>query len=618
MTKTSRGKADGANSAGRMMGAPESLLAVKNLRVDLPLGGKYTRVLNNICFSLDSGEVCGLVGESGCGKSILARTLVRLESPGKIVSGSIRLNDLELTQQNRRQMGEIRKYRISLVLQDPKSAMDPVFTMGRQFKEVIKAREIEKQNRTASAIRRKRNELLTSAGIASPKERCRQYPHQWSRGMLQRAQMLMGFSGTPEVVILDEVTSALDPTITLQIIRFIRQLKERGNTAILFISHDLAVAGTLCDRLMVMKEGTIVESGQTDKILRTPSDAYTRRLVSAIFKYLQQPRPKKQTPALISLDNLGVRFPLKSESVFKNRYFNAVRRLTFTIAEQETFCLIGESGSGKSTLMNAILGLCPFWEGSLIYRNQTVSQPNDPIHRKLRSRAQVVFQNPSASLNPHLTIGQSVMEAIKKGTRAEKEQIVEAIAKEVGLSPSLLRKKPRALSGGQNQRACIARALAGGPEILFLDEPLSALDAVNKKEIARLLTGLIQRYGLTCFLITHDLGLVKHIGTTVGVMYLGQIVEKMPVASFFSAPVHPYSRALLTSCLAPGLWEGNPVILEGDVPSPHDPPSGCVFHPRCPKRLGVCSEQAPAPVSIAPGHVVSCHLTGLSGNEDDA
>jgi ABC-type dipeptide/oligopeptide/nickel transport system ATPase component len=175
----------------------EPVLAVKNLSVDLPLGGTYTSVLKDIFFSLYPGEILGLVGESGSGKSVLARTLVRLEGPGKIVSGSIRLNDRELTLQNRRQMGRIRKHEISLVLQDPKSAMDPVFTMGRQFKEVISAREIEKQNRTASAIRQKRNNLLMSAGIAAPEARCRQYPHQWSRGMLQRAQMLMGFTGTP-------------------------------------------------------------------------------------------------------------------------------------------------------------------------------------------------------------------------------------------------------------------------------------------------------------------------------------------------------------------------------------------------------------------------------------
>jgi oligopeptide/dipeptide ABC transporter ATP-binding protein len=286
--------------------------------------------------------------------------------------------------------------------------------------------------------------------------------------------------------------------------------------------------------------------------------------------------------------------------------------------EQETFCLIGESGSGKSTLMNAILGLCPFSEGTLTFHNQIVSRSNDTVHWKLKSRAQVVFQNPAASLNPYLTIGQSIMEPIRKGTRKIKERMVEKLADEVGLSPFLLLKKPGNASGGQNQRACIARALAGNPEILFLDEPLSALDTVNKKEIAYLLADLINGHGLTCFMITHDLGLVKYIGTTVGVMYLGQIVEKMPVSSFFSAPQHPYSEALLTSCLIPGLWQGKPVILEGDVPSPHDPPSGCVFHPRCPKRLAVCSRQAPAPVTIAPGHVVCCHRAGISGDETHA
>jgi len=612
MTETASCGTTGNPLAGQILHKPQPLLSVKDLCVDMPLAETYANVLKNIRFSLNPGEVLGLVGESGSGKSVLARTLVRLERPGKIVSGSIRLNDLELTRQNRRQMSDIRKHRIALVLQDPKTAMDPVFTMGWQFKEVINAREKEKQNRTASAILKKRNNLLASAGIAAPNERCRQYPHQWSRGMLQRAQMLMGFAGTPDVVILDEVISALDPTITLQIIRLIRQLKERTHTAILFITHDLSVAGTLCDRIMVMKDGTIVESEKTKNILRAPIHNYTRHLVSAIFGYPQQTRPTEKTSPFILLNNLGVRFPISTGPFLKKKYFNAVKHVSISIGEQETLCLIGESGSGKSTLMNAILGFCSFSAGTLSFRSQTVGRPNDTVHRQMISRSQVVFQNPAASLSPHLTIGQSIMEAIKNGTRDEKEYRVETIAGKVGLSATLLRQKPRSVSGGQNQRACIARAMAGLPEILFLDEPLSALDAVNKKEIARLLADLINEFNLTCFLITHDLGLIKHIGITVGVMYLGKILETMPVDSFFSGAVHPYSQALLSSSLLPGLWEGKPMPLEGDVPSPHNPPSGCVFHPRCAKRLAVCSRQSPKPIAIAAGHVVLCHLAERS------
>ena len=677
------------------------LLEVEDLIVDFPAGAAVSRVLQGVRLSLHRGEVLGLVGESGSGKSVLARTLVRLESPAKIVYGSIMLDGRELTDAGQKDLDRIRGKEISLVLQNPKSAMDPVFTVGGQFREVVStlaftgedfresptpnplpkhvgqasspsAERLGKKSgflttsqrflhllnrqrcrqarlrpeRDGSRIRepggtsfpRETNgkvppvndyvsilscarrkgwkkrilkeiyDLLLSVGIASPEERCRQYPHQWSRGMLQRAQLLMGFLTTPKVVILDEVTSALDPTVTVQILHLIRALKERHKTGIIFITHDLSVASELCDNLAVMRKGAIVESGATSDILHRPSHPYTKQLVAGMFGPPLDRPPKTEASAIITLRDLSVRFPLQSKTPFSRRHFRAVRSVGLDIAEKEFFCLIGESGSGKTTLMNAILGFLPYREGKMIFDGQPVARYNDAVHKRLRSKAQVVFQDPVASLSPYRTLGQSIVEPVRDKSAREKERIARHLAKEVGLPPELLRKRPSEASVGQNQRACIARALSSIPELLFFDEPLSALDAVNQKEIMGLLSRLKTRHELTCFMITHDLGLVKDIGTTVAVMYLGGIVEKAPVESFFPRPSHPYSQALLSNALKPGLWNDAPIILEGEISSPHDPPAGCTFHPRCPKRLPICSKTAPERKYVARGHEVFCHL----------
>ncbi|OEU51636.1 MAG: hypothetical protein BA861_11650 [Desulfobacterales bacterium S3730MH5] len=316
------------------------------------------------------------------------------------------------------------------------------------------------------------------------------------------------------------------------------------------------------------------------------------------------------TTPFLSIRNLAVRFPVRSESFFRGRSFYAVHHVSLDIFKKETFCLIGESGSGKTTLVWATLGLHPFQEGEIVFNGQSVKQTNDPVHQKLKSNAQIVFQDPAASLSPFLTLGQSIEEPLRaRGVRKkEMAAIVERLAMQTGLSYELLQRRPFEVSGGQNQRACIARALSTKPDILFLDEPLTALDAIVQRQVARLLYVMKEDYSFTYFLITHDLGLVKRIGTTVAVMYLGKIVEKATKEDFFSSPCHPYSRALLSSVLKPGIWQGKRIVLEGQVPSPQTPPSGCVFHTRCPRRLPVCEKTRPAKKTVGAEHDVLCHL----------
>lgn len=596
----------------------EPILQVRDLTVDVHGKKSDTRILNGTSFSLYRGEILGLVGESGCGKSLLAKTLVRLENPAQIVSGTIKLDGLEIsTPQGQKKMRRYRGRKISLVLQNPKSAMDPVFTVGRHFKDVFSIRHDMndtdgKTNKTHNThIQQNINNLLQAVGISSPKERSRQYPHQWSRGMLQRAQLQMTFATTPEIVILDEVTSALDPTVTLQILRLIEQLKNHRQSAVIFITHDLSVALEICDRIAVMQKGRIVETGPARDIILTPSYAYTKLLVAGMTEQppLNPERTLKQQP-IIKIQNISVQFPLRSNNFFSHRSFHVVRDISLEICRKEIFCLIGESGSGKSTLMNAILGFCAYQEGKMVIHDESLQRTGDSFHQCLKSKSQVVFQDPVTSLNPYQTLGESIMEPLRAQgmTKWERKKIAEKLATEVGLPHSLLSHFPRNASVGQNQRACIARALSVEPDYLFLDEPLSALDAVNQREISILLARLTTRHGLTCFLISHDLHLVKEIATTVAVMYMGRIVENAPVASFFTNPTHPYSKALLSNTLKPGIWMDKRIVLEGEAPSPHNPPSGCVFHPRCPKAIPVCEQYPPSKKIAFKGHEFFCHL----------
>lgn len=312
----------------------------------------------------------------------------------------------------------------------------------------------------------------------------------------------------------------------------------------------------------------------------------------------------------LSLRNFSVKFKLRSGSMFRRPFFYAVHDVSANIHKNETFCLIGESGSGKTTLIWALLGLIPFHEGEIIFKGRSIKKMNDPVHKNLKSGAQMVFQDPFASLSPFLTLGRSIEEPLvaKRVEKKERAETVKRLALETGLSLKLLERHPSSVSGGQNQRACIARALSTKPDILFLDEPLTALDAVSRDKIAKLLCKIKKKYSAASLLITHDLGLVKNIGDTVAVMYLGRIVEQTPVETFFSNPCHPYSKVLLSSVLKPGVSKEKPVILQGDIPSLQHPPAGCPFYTRCFSRLSVCKNIMPDRKIIAKGHEVLCHL----------
>ncbi|MBU0994899.1 MAG: ABC transporter ATP-binding protein [Proteobacteria bacterium] len=312
----------------------------------------------------------------------------------------------------------------------------------------------------------------------------------------------------------------------------------------------------------------------------------------------------------LTIKNLSVRFDLRSGPFFRKRSFFAIKDISLNIRKHDVFCLIGESGSGKSTLMWTLLGMHRFFKGEINYKGGRVERFGDSYHRRLISDAQMVFQDPVASLNPHLTLGRSIEEPMraKKISRKTAQAAVAGLAEKTGLPADILKRKPTEASIGQNQRACIARALSVKPEILFLDEPLTALDPIVQTRVKKLLMDMKDAFGLTYFLVTHDLGFAKKIGTAVAVMYLGRIVEQAPAADFFSNPRHPYSQALLSGSLSPFVWQKERIILEGEIPSPHEPPKGCVFHPRCRNRMPVCDQIKPACRKPGKDHLVYCHM----------
>ncbi len=324
------------------------------------------------------------------------------------------------------------------------------------------------------------------------------------------------------------------------------------------------------------------------------------------------------TFSTLHINRLTVKFKDRTGLPFGNRTFSVVRDINLEITANQTVCLLGESGSGKTTLAWSLLGLHPFHGGGMAFNGQPIEQPGDKVHQKLRSCSQMIFQNPAASLDPYFSLKRSITEPlIARGVtkRARAERLRE-LADQTGIASELLERRPSEVSGGQSQRACIARALSTRPAFLILDEPLTALDAIAQRQLVELLRKLKENYRLTYFLITHDMALARRIGTHVAVMYLGRIVETAPSEAFFANPFHPYAKALLSSALTPGVWEGPRIVLTGEAPSVRRPPAGCTFHPRCPWKMPICQKLPPVKTDMGGGHRVACHLYAKRAGEE--
>jgi len=493
------------------------------------------------------GEVVAVVGESGSGKTTVAQALVgMLAHNGEIVGGSIEIDGNDVTGHGDRAWRALRGARIGLIPQDPTVSLNPVMKIGPQVSEPLRIHgRIRRAQAPAEAVR-----ILTEAGLSRPAERAGQYPHQLSGGMRQRVLIGMALACRPGLVIADEPTSALDVTVQRQILDHIDGLVGRDGTAMLLITHDLAVAADRADRILVMRRGEIVESGPAVDVLQRPSHPYTRALLAAAPSMgaaapARPPATGGATQPFVRIDAVDKEFPLPG-----GRTLAAVRNLSLDLWRGETLGLVGESGSGKTTLARILLRLERPSAGEVWIDGRATSQLTPRELRGLRRRMQVVHQNPYASLDPRFTVEQIVAEplrAFRIGDRAERRSRVGELLERVQLPSDLARCRAQELSGGQRQRVAIARALALRPELLVCDEPTSALDVSVQAQVLDLLTGLQAELGVSILFISHDLAVVRQISHRVAVMQHGVLREIGDTEQVFTAATDPYTAELLAA-----------------------------------------------------------------------
>ncbi|MCL6745687.1 ABC transporter ATP-binding protein [Kosakonia sp. R1.Fl] len=522
-----------------------TVLSVENLRVSYRTGREWREVVHQVSFTLQRGEMLAFVGESGSGKTTTAQAIIGLLAENaRRDSGDIVLNGEVISQWSAKRLNSLRGARISLVPQDPGNSLNPVKTIGAQVAEVLHLHsKLTARQRDAQVLA-----LLSKVGLSHPEQRIKQYPHQLSGGMKQRVLIAMAIALQPDVIIADEPTSALDVTVQKRILDLLDVLRRESGTAVLFVTHDLALAAERADRLLVFRDGEIQEQGKTADILRAPQHAYTRQLLSDVHGQSLTIAPVSgqslSSPAIRLLD-IHKRF-----SLGKDHTLQALDAVSFEVRRGSTHALVGESGSGKTTLARILLGFEQADSGRVIIDDIDATQLRPEAHRQLRRKIQFVYQNPFASLDPRQTLAQIIEEPLKNFERIEKAERmarVEAVARRVALPLSLLARTARELSGGQRQRVAIARALILEPAILVLDEATSALDVTVQAQILALLQQLQQQLGLTYLFITHDLATVRRIGHSVTVLRNGRVVEHGPVEQLFAAPQHDYTRELINA-----------------------------------------------------------------------
>lgn len=542
----------------------EPLLEIKDLEVAFQSSTGMVPAVRKANLTIYPGQSVAIVGESGSGKSTTAHAIINLlPGTGKIVGGSIKFRGEELTTKSRKEMERIRGQHIGLVPQDPMSNLNPVWKIGFQVREALKANNVVK----GSQMHQRVNELLAEAGLPDTERVAKQYPHEFSGGMRQRALIAIGLAARPELLIADEPTSALDVTVQRLILDHMESLTHELGTAMLFITHDLGLAVERAEHLVVMHRGRIVESGPAMQILQRPQHPYTKRLVAAApslttarimtahqagiqvteEELLGAGKGATSTEAAVEVKNLVKTFPIRGK---RGQTFKALDDVSFTLRKGTTLGVVGESGSGKSTAANIILGLLEQDSGDVIFEGENVSELSKKERFAMRRNLQVVFQNPYGSLDPMYSIYRAVEEPMRVhnwGTKKEREERVAQLLDMVALPRSAMRRYPNELSGGQRQRVAIARALALRPHVLVLDEAVSALDVLVQDQILHLLNDIQAEMELSYLFITHDLAVVRQIADDVVVMQHGKVVETGDTDSIFDNPRTDYTRNLIDS-----------------------------------------------------------------------
>ncbi|MFE4498707.1 dipeptide ABC transporter ATP-binding protein [Rhodococcus sp. NPDC056743] len=510
---------------------------------DLQISYGHTPAVTGVSFTVGRGEVVAVVGESGSGKSTTAHAILGLLSgSGHVTGGGVEFEGERIDEYSDRAWQKIRGARIGLVPQDPTTSLNPVTRIGDQVAEVLRIHGLaDRRKARLDAI-----EVLERAGIDRPEIRARQYPHELSGGMRQRVLIGIALVANPALIIADEPTSALDVTVQRRILDHLDERIAESGSAVLLITHDLGVAADRADRILVMQGGRIVESGRTAEILENPQHEYTRKLLSAAPSLSSGPvdRPVRQdTTPLLTLSGITKRF-----NVGRGSSITAVNDVSLTVPRGQTVSLVGESGSGKSTTARIAVRFEQADAGTITFDGRDITRVKGGDLRELRRKIQLVYQNPYASLDPKLSIVDIVAEplrAFKVGSRIEQQARAAELLDQVALPGQFGSRKPAELSGGQRQRVAIARALALKPDLLVLDEPVSALDVSVQAQILALLDDLQRDLGLTYLFISHDLAVVRQISDIVGVMQSGQLVEIGTTTEIFDNPRHDYTRTLL-------------------------------------------------------------------------
>ncbi|BBC25624.1 ABC transporter ATP-binding protein [Pseudanabaena sp. ABRG5-3] len=575
------------------------LLSVCNLQVSFRGDEGLVHAVKNVSFDLAQGQTLGIVGESGSGKSATALAIMGLlGESGKITNGQVLFrpkgsHPVDLVRVSPQKMLQYRGDRMAMVFQEPMTSLNPLFTCGYQVIEAIQMHQkVSKEEAETRTI-----QLFNEVQLPNPEQLIERYPHELSGGQLQRVMIAMAISCNPQLIIADEPTTALDVTVQAAILKLLKEIQRSRQMSMIFITHDLGILAEIADRAIVMNQGEIVESGDTQSIFQSPKHPYTKGLIACrpqpdrqlrllptvsdfmelqngviVEKEPSDPRylevvPPEETAArlselqkqepLLSVQNLRIEFPIRSILGLKKRYLVAVNNISFDVYPGETLGLVGESGCGKTTTGRAILGLTNSVMGSVKFEGREISKLNGEALQNLRCDLQVIFQDPYGSLNPRMSVGDAIAEPLivhshqerfqrYRKAEARKERVAYLLER-VGLTASAMRRYPHEFSGGQRQRICIARALALNPKLIVADEPVSALDVSVQAQVLNLLKELQAEFGLTYIFISHDLGVVKFMSDRIMVMNKGAIVELDTAESIYTNPQQEYTQKLISA-----------------------------------------------------------------------
>mgnify|MGYP001231532435 FL=1 len=531
------------------------LLEVNKLSVFFHTRAGVTKAVDGVSFSLNQDETLAIVGESGSGKSMICHAIMGLldSPPAKIESGSIYLNGEEILKCSKQRMRQLRGDSIAMIFQDPMTSLNPVLSIGEQLIEplIYHSDPIKRLSRYKARLRA--IEILLEVGIKNPQERLYDFPHQFSGGMRQRVMIAMALIGEPKLLICDEPTTALDVTVQTQILELIKNLQKKLKIGVIFVSHDLGVVAGVSNHVLVLKNGHSVELDTTEKVFYETKDPYTRGLLAAI------PSGSKKTSGtelgerpLVEISNLNVFFKNKSQA--KEKIIRAVDGISLEINRGEIMGVVGESGSGKSTLGRSILRLLPIQSGEIKFSGVNLTALPPKELREFRKKMQMIFQDPYASLNPRMTVYETLAEPLIFHRVTNKKNItsrVTSLMNEVGLPQNSIHKYPHEFSGGQRQRIAVGRAIGIKPEFIIADEPVSALDVTIQSQILELIVGLVERYSITMLFISHDLSVVRSVTDRVAVMKSGKILEKEKTELLWKNPKNHYTQNLLRSIPIP-------------------------------------------------------------------